>query len=159
MTSCDVSILKKSDLWDAMDAPPIYGDLCALTLDRAAFIHETEVGITLTDDAAIQALNKQHRGKDKATNVLSFPAYDPDLPHPAGAPVELGDIVLAYETIAREATEQGKSFHDHVTHLIIHGTLHLIGHDHEQDDEAETMEALEVRILAELGIKNPYADE
>ena len=159
MTSCDVTVLKNSDLWDAVSAPPAYGDLCALALDGVAFLHGVEVTIVLTDDADIRALNKTHRGIDKATNVLSFPAYAPDEPQPPGVAAPLGDIVLAYETIAREAEAQGKAFTDHLTHLIIHGTLHLLGHDHEEDDEAEAMEALEVRILDGLGIKNPYADE
>jgi len=117
-----------------------------------------EISVTFTDDAAIQALNKEHRGKDKATNVLSFPAYDPEVPHPPGEGVHLGDIVFAYETIAREAEAQSKAFEDHLTHLVVHGTLHLLGYDHEGDREAEEMEALEISILRQLGIKNPYQD-
>jgi probable rRNA maturation factor len=91
-------------------------------------------------------LNKSYRGKDKATNVLSF--INDDEP--------LGDIILAYETIEREAIEQEKSFRDHTIHLIIHGILHLMGHDHEVPEEAAKMEAKEIKILKKLGIENPY---
>lgn len=111
------------------------------------------ISLMLGDDAAIRTLNASFRGKDKATNVLSFPAPAmPGDPEPA-----LGDIALAYETCAREAEEEGKALADHLTHLVVHGTLHLLGHDHETEAEAEAMEALEIRILAGLGIADPYA--
>lgn len=114
-----------------------------------------ELGVTFTGDAAIRALNAQWRGKDKPTNVLSFPAF----PVSIGAPLPpmLGDIVLAFETVAREAREEGKPFTDHLAHLVLHGFLHLVGHDHETDMEAEHMEAAERRILAALAIPDPYA--
>ncbi|SDF75031.1 MULTISPECIES: rRNA maturation RNase YbeY [Thalassobaculum] len=112
-----------------------------------------EISLLLTDDAAQRALNRDHRGKDSATNVLSFPAgFMP----PAG-PRPLGDISLALETVVREAAEQDKSVADHVSHLLVHGTLHLLGYDHGDDAEAEEMEALEREILAGLGIADPYA--
>ena len=114
-----------------------------------------ELGLVLTDDASIRALNAQWRGKDKATNVLSFPAF-PD-PGPDRIPPMLGDIVLAQETVAREATLEQKPFDHHFTHLVVHGFLHLLGHDHETEEEAETMEAAERRILAALAIPDPYA--
>lgn len=101
-----------------------------------------------TSDAAVQALNSQWRGKDTPTNVLSFPA-----PQTAGT---LGDIALAYETCAREAAEQGKSLKDHATHLLVHGLLHLLGYDHDADDDAAEMEGLEKDILAKLGLEDPY---
>ena len=126
------------------------------TLQHTSFIEACEITLTLTDDLAVQALNKAHRGKDKPTNVLSFPAYDPNDPHVPGEVIHLGDIVLAYETITHEAMEQNKSFEDHLTHLIVHGSLHLLGYDHEDDTEAQVMEALEIKILSTLGIKNPY---
>lgn len=111
------------------------------------------ISLMLGDDAAIRTLNASFRGKDKATNVLSFPAPAmPGDPEPA-----VGDIALAYETCAREAEEEGKALADHLTHLVVHGTLHLLGHDHETEAEAEAMEALEIRILAGLGIADPYA--
>ena len=112
-----------------------------------------EVGVTLTDDAAIAELNGRWRHKAKATNVLSFPSPPPPAP---GAPRFLGDIVLAFETIEREAREEGKAFEAHLSHLTVHGLLHLLGFDHEEDDDAEAMEALETRILAGLGIADPY---
>ena len=113
------------------------------------------VAVLFTDDAAIAEINAEWRGKDKPTNVLSFPIPE-DIPVPQGEPRPLGDIVLAHGVIAREAAEQGKTLRDHTAHLIVHGTLHLLGHDHESDAEAEEMEALETRILKGLGISDPY---
>lgn len=116
---------------------------------------ETELSILLTDDAHIRALNAQWREKNKATNVLSFPAF----PIVKGGviPPMLGDIALAYETIASEAELDGKTFDHHLTHLVVHGALHLLGYDHENDGDAEEMEAAERRILARLAITDPYA--
>ena len=102
----------------------------------------------LTDDAEVRQLNARWRGKDKPTNVLSFPAGDPVL---------IGDVVLAFQTVKREAAEQGKHFGDHLSHLVVHGALHLIGYDHVKARDAEAMEALERRVLAGLGIADPYA--
>jgi probable rRNA maturation factor len=121
---------------------------------------DAEISIRLTDDAEVQALNRDYRGKDKPTNVLSFPQYAPDeiarSTNCEGPELLLGDVVLALETCAREASEKGLSLADHAAHLIIHGTLHLLGHDHIKDEAAEAMEALEVKALASLGIGNPY---
>ncbi len=103
--------------------------------------------LLLADDAALQRLNAQFSGKDKPTNVLAFPG---------GATP--GDIAIAYETCAREAGDEGPRFRDHAAHLIVHGLLHLAGHDHHIDEEAERMESLETRILASLGVADPYAD-
>lgn len=112
------------------------------------------ISVLLTDDAAIRALNAGFRGKDKATNVLSFPAPAmPGDPEPM-----LGDIALGFETCAREAGDEGKSLADHATHLVIHGVLHLLGLDHETEAEAEAMEAREIAVLAGLGIADPYAE-
>lgn len=129
-------------------------EACFAELGISAPDH-SELGVTLTDDAHIAALNGEWRGKDRATNVLSFPLAElrPGDPLPA----MLGDIVLGFETVSREAQEQGKPFIDHLTHLVVHGLLHLIGHDHMEDEEAETMEALERRILQHLAIPDPYA--
>jgi probable rRNA maturation factor len=110
-----------------------------------------ELAIVLTDDSTIRVLNRKWRGIDAATNVLSFPAEVP-----AGAPALLGDIVLAYETVARETRRDGKPFAHHVAHLAVHGFLHLCGYDHERDSDAETMEQLERTILRRLGIPDPY---
>jgi probable rRNA maturation factor len=127
-------------------------------LDRQAGL-----SVLLTDDSELRALNLEWRGKDAPTNVLSFPATvtaagttpRPEFP---GTPLELGDIALAFETCAREATAQAKPLAAHVAHLVVHGVLHLLGYDHERDDEAEIMEALEIRILAGLDIADPYQD-
>ena len=113
-----------------------------------------ELSLVLADDAAIRALNRAHRGKDAATNVLAFPI---GAPSGGGAPWLLGDIVLAFETVRREATRDGKSLEAHLTHLVVHGMLHLLGHDHETAAEAETMEAMEVEALRGLGFPDPYA--
>lgn len=132
-----------------------------------------EVALALSSDADVQVLNRDFRGFDKPTNVLSFPALEHPLnladedmgsvnPEDAARgddPVHLGDIILAEETLLREAREQGIAPIDHYTHLVVHGLLHLIGFDHEADDEAERMEALETRILATLGIADPYSEK
>lgn len=118
---------------------------------------EIEVSVVLTDDAQIQTLNREYRDKDKPTNVLSFPQTDFTDSIDAAAPfLCLGDLVMAYGTLEREAKEQSKSLLEHFTHLCVHGTLHLLGYDHIDASEATEMEALEVEILAGMGIKNPY---
>ena len=113
-----------------------------------------EVSILLTDDAHQRVLNREWRKIDKPTNVLSFPQLEPFTPV-AGL---VGDITLARETLEREADEQGTAFADHFTHLVVHGFLHLLGYDHEDDEEAREMESLEVSVLATLGIADPYGD-
>ena len=125
-------------------------------LQRLAVAGPLEISLVFTDDAEQRALNRDYRHKDRATNVLSFPNMDDDTPADAGMPRLLGDVVLARETVEREAREQGKSLADHVTHLLVHGTLHLLGYDHEEVAEAAEMEALETTILAGLGIADPY---
>ena len=112
-----------------------------------------ELCIHLADDAHIQTLNARWRGFDKPTNVLSFPAAERAQLAQARL---LGDIVLAYETMAREAEDEGKPLADHYRHLVVHGFLHLLGFDHEIDAEAQAMEAMETRILAQLGVADPY---
>ena len=118
---------------------------------RAALASDASanVSLLLTSDDVVRDLNARFRGKDASTTVLSFPAPESARPH-------LGDIALAYGVCAREASEQGKPLAHHVTHLVAHGVLHLLGYDHEREDEAEEMEALGRRILAGLGIPDPY---
>jgi probable rRNA maturation factor len=116
---------------------------------------QAEVSVLLTDDRGIRELNRTWRGQDKATNVLSFPANSPPSPD---AITHLGDIVLAFETTAREADEENKASTDHVLHLLVHAVLHLLGHDHEAEHEAAAMEAREIEALARLGVANPYRD-
>ncbi|EKE10286.1 MAG: hypothetical protein ACD_16C00056G0005 [uncultured bacterium] len=110
---------------------------------------QKEVSLVLTSDTEVQSLNKTYRHKDKPTNVLSFPSEQKD---------EVGDIVLAYETVMKEADELGISPLHHTLHLIVHGFLHLLGYDHENKVDAEKMETLEIEILKALNIRNPYED-
>ena len=122
------------------------------------------LSVSLSTDAEVQVLNAQYRQKDKPTNVLSFPMVEaadlPFLSNTDDGEVLIGDLILAHETCAREAAEKGVSFDDHATHLIVHGTLHLLGYDHEVSDaEAEAMEALEIKALASLGVLDPYQDQ
>lgn len=117
-----------------------------------------EVSVLLTDDRHIQALNRDWRGKDKPTNVLSFPGEDAEAEQPDGAPLLLGDIVVALETSEREAQDQQKPLADHFSHLVVHGMLHLLGYDHETQAEADEMEPLEIEVLAGLGVTSPYPD-
>ena len=142
------TIIFQHDAWKA-EWPTARRDIRAAI--KSVLTHQkqpaTEIAVVLMDDANIAPLNHTYRGKPKPTNVLSFPSGEED-----GG----GDILLAYETIAREATEQDKSIHAHATHLVVHGTLHLLGFDHESDSEATTMETHEIAILATLGIANPY---
>lgn len=118
---------------------------------EAALESPGEVVVLLADDAALHALNRDHRGQNKPTNVLSFPAAASAAPH-------LGDLALAYETCAREAAEQGKSLEHHLQHLVAHGVLHLLGWDHMTEAEAQAMEDHERVILAGLGAPDPYRD-
>ena len=121
-----------------------------------------EIAIRLTSDNEVHALNRQYRDKDKPTNVLSFPMYAPEelltLEDERLPEIMLGDIVLARETCLREATEKDLPVATHATHLIVHGVLHLLGYDHIDDEDAENMEALERRIMADLGHDDPYGD-
>ncbi|WP_420605977.1 rRNA maturation RNase YbeY [Novosphingopyxis sp.] len=120
-----------------------------------------EVAVKLSDDAEVQSLNAGYRGKDTPTNVLSFPMVQPDLlqslENSDDGEALLGDIILARETCAGEAADKGISLEQHATHLIAHGTLHLLGYDHKNEPDAERMEDLEVKALATLGLPNPYS--
>ncbi|MCX2523862.1 rRNA maturation RNase YbeY [Larsenimonas rhizosphaerae] len=123
-----------------------------LVLDTVGIEDERELTLRFVDDDEMRDLNATYRGKDKSTNVLSFP-----FEAPAGIELPLlGDLVLSPHVIDREAREQGKTLQDHFTHMVIHGTLHLLGYDHIEDAEAEEMEAMERRLLSELGISDPY---
>ncbi|MHA1107560.1 MAG: rRNA maturation RNase YbeY [Alphaproteobacteria bacterium] len=125
-----------------------------------AGLMEAELSMMLIDDAAITELNRDYRGRDTPTDVLSFAAADlrPGAPLPGAAgPVLLGDIVVAFETASADAARDGISMRDHLTHLVVHGVLHLFGHDHECETEANEMEALEIAVLSGLGIGNPYS--
>jgi|SRR5215469_7307626 probable rRNA maturation factor len=144
------------------DAAGLAEAAAALALRRGEAPAAAIVDITLTDDDEQRTLNRTWRGKDAPTNVLAFPltslGADSAVPMPEDAPLLLGDVVLAFETVRREAIEQEKPFADHLRHLVVHGVLHLLGHDHENAADAAIMEAREIAILAELGVPNPYRD-
>jgi probable rRNA maturation factor len=155
-------VLVVADSWQSEpDADAVIQRAVAIAAEMAdADTADAELAVMLTDDAGIRTLNSNWRGIDKPTNVLSFPALPPPTPL-AGTddiPRMLGDIAIAYETARREADDEQKPFDHHLSHLTVHGFLHLVGYDHETDDEAEAMEALEIEILAQLGIPDPYAD-
>jgi probable rRNA maturation factor len=164
-----VDVVIEDDRWETLDL-----EILAERAVRAALatLGLPDSGLTLCvmgcSDARIAVLNGEFRGKEKPTNVLSWPSWDlsstvegaaPEAPEigSVDAPEALGDIALAYETCRREAEEAGKPMAEHVTHLIVHGTLHLLGYDHVRDGDAERMEAEEVRILASLGLSDPYS--
>jgi probable rRNA maturation factor len=127
-------------------------------LPHLAMNRPLELSIVLANDDLVHTLNRTYRNKDKPTNVLTFAALDEEqLPDPGGL-LSLGDVILALETIQREAKEQNKPFIEHLTHLCVHGTLHLLGYDHIEENEATEMEMLEIKILSLLGIQNPYID-
>jgi len=149
-------ILVTASCWEAQpDAEALVQRAIDAAARKAASSADgTEVAIVLTDDSGIRTLNRDWRGIDKPTNVLSFPAAP--APGPVAQPRMLGDIAIAYETTRREAGDEGKPFAHHLSHLAVHGFLHLIGYDHETDADAEVMENLERTILSDLGIPDPY---
>lgn len=157
--SAEIDFSVRSPLWGGRPAV-LEGrihDSARRTLEAAGFRGgHAEISLVFADDSFIRELNRTYRDKDKPTNVLSFPQYEPGEVLKDAPFMALGDIVLALETIEREAVEQEKPFEDHLLHLFVHGLLHLLGHDHEEDGEAEIMENLEIRILEGIGIKNPY---
>jgi probable rRNA maturation factor len=146
-----LDVMIESPLWDEQpDSETIVRAAIAMAAKDTAKA-TAEVAILLTDDSAIREMNRQWRDQDKPTNVLSFPS------HAANAkPAHLGDIVIAYETLVRESKADDKPFAHHLTHLAIHGYLHLLGYDHMNDAEAETMERLEAELLERLGVPDPY---
>ena len=151
-----LEISRNAEGWpEALDARAERAVREALKQSKATITGAAELSIVLTDDAEQRNLNRDWRGLDTSTNVLSFPQIDPF------GPVSgiLGDVILARETLEREALEQGVSFEDHFTHLMVHGFLHILGYDHMDDDEALVMEGLETQILASLGVADPYAEE
>jgi probable rRNA maturation factor len=151
----EIAVIRNAEGWpDHFNALAEKAVLAALAGAKAKMKGAAEISVLLTDDAEQRELNAQWRGKDSATNVLSFPQIEPFGPV-LGL---LGDITLARETLEREAIELDKSLDDHFTHLMVHGFLHILGYDHIEEDEAQQMESLETQILAGLGIDDPYAD-
>ena len=154
-------VLVVADCWqDEPDAEAVIQRAIAAAAETVdADVADAELAVMLTDDSGIRTLNSNWRGVDKPTNVLSFPALQPDGGRREDdAPRMLGDIAIAYQTMRREADDEQKPFDHHLSHLAVHGFLHLIGYDHETDDDADAMETLEQEILARLGIADPYAD-
>lgn len=157
--SVDVDVIRDADEWPREDE---LVRICELAVAAACSQGEIFLGdgcgvaILFADDERVRDLNSEFRSKDRPTNVLSFPSIGDGV---RGEPTHLGDIVLAYETVAREAEEGGKPLEHHVAHLVMHGFLHVLGYDHESEAEARVMEALETRALATLGIPDPYADD
>jgi len=164
-----VDIVIEDDRWEEFGLEPLADRAVRAALAELGIGPEgVQVVVMGCDDARIAALNADFRGKPKPTNVLSWPAEDLSPDSPGGAPLApevgeaedpepLGDIALAWETCAREAVEQDKPMADHVTHLVVHGLLHCLGYDHVDDADAAVMEGLEVRILASLGLSDPYS--
>jgi len=154
-------VLIVAECWQAeSDAEAVIHRAIAAAAEIANADHgEAELAVMLTDDDGIRTLNSNWRGIDKPTNVLSFPALPPTGPRgPDDAPRMLGDIAIAYQTTRKEADDEQKPFEHHLSHLAVHGYLHLIGYDHENDADADIMEGLETEILAQLGIPDPYAE-
>jgi probable rRNA maturation factor len=151
VTAPSIDIQMQSHLWNAQ--PAAEQTVRAAICTAAALLSTSpgEVSIVLSDDSAIRALNRDWRGVDKPTNVLSFPA-----PKASAGKKMLGDIVIAYETLARECDDEDRVFLHHLAHLAVHGFLHLIGYDHETDAQAEEMEGLESKIMTRMKMPDPY---
>lgn len=163
-----IEVALDAPAWRAQLADP--EGLCRRALDATfkrvrlpVWLGRTEIGIRLTDDATARRLNAAYRGQDRPTNVLSFATFDRILDaapaHWPDGPLPLGDVVLAFETVRAEAAAARIPVADHVSHLVVHGCLHLLGYDHESEAEATLMEGLERTILTGLGIADPYADD
>ena len=164
----EIDILIEGGGWTADTLEALVEQAAAAALRELGLAPERfALSVLACDDARIATLNAEFRGKALPTNVLSWPSEEraadgpgdmPDLPEPdpSGPPEELGDIALSFETCAREAAEAGKPLDDHIAHLLVHGLLHLLGFDHETDPDADLMESLETRVLARLGVPDPY---
>ena len=150
-----IDVIVRSARWRKRPTAKTIVKKAVLAAAIAASTRPIELAIVLSNDSAIRALNRNWRGKNAPTNVLSFPAATPGKARSASPYV--GDIVIAYQTTAREAVAEGKPFNHHLTHLAIHGFLHLLGYDHENDRDAQKMERLERKILKRLAIPDPYA--
>ncbi|MGE3293403.1 MAG: rRNA maturation RNase YbeY [Geminicoccaceae bacterium] len=157
-SSHTIEVAVASDEWFAAvtEAEAICRRVVTAVLDREA-VGPCEVSVVLADDRLVIELNRDYRGIDRPTNVLSFPSGSMELA-PGQGQALLGDVVVAVETVRREAAAQDRSVADHLVHLVVHGTLHLLGYDHEADDEAEVMERREVELLAGLGVADPYRE-
>ncbi len=159
-----IDLVVEDERWQVLDLEDIGARALRLALDHAQVAGAWEISVLVCDDARISALNESFRGKAKPTNILSWPAQSLAPASPGMAPPKpkqdaemfLGDMALAFETVQREADEASLSLTDHVTHLMLHGALHLLGFDHETDEDAQLMENIETTALASIGISNPY---
>ncbi|WP_295534232.1 rRNA maturation RNase YbeY [uncultured Thioclava sp.] len=166
----DIDIEIEAPAWEALDLPALVAHVAPLVLrDRGLDPDICTLSILACDDARIAELNADFRAKPQATNVLSWPAQERGADQPGAEPdrpapdvfgeIALGDVAIAYETCQREAADQGKPIENHVTHLIIHAILHLLGYDHIHEQDAQLMEQIEVRLLENEGIVNPYGQD
>jgi probable rRNA maturation factor len=160
---CKVSIMTPTDAWmqTIESLPQLVTKSVTTTVSFSNRVHSnSEVSVVLSDAHELRFLNREYRGVDEATNVMSFPGdfldTDEDSFTSLGRPMVLGDIVVAWEVIRDEAADQGKAIEDHLAHMLVHGTLHLCGYDHENSEDAENMEELERQILLSMGVTDPY---
>jgi probable rRNA maturation factor len=159
MKKITISINKQTKKWDSKIVRQLTKDVfTALSSEDTLLkrMKKISLNILLADDKELQKLKKEFFGKDQPTNVLSFPAYEEVSEFISDPDGYIGDIAISYTTVYNEADEQKKNFNFHLTHLILHSILHLIGFDHENEPDADKMEALEVQVLAKMGISNPY---
>ena len=159
----EIDISVQDPQWEVIgDIEDIVRKTASVTLTKAimpkaAYERDLEVSLVLANDDLVQVLNREYCQKDKPTNVLTFATLDSE-EIPAEGVLNLGDVILSYQTIERECQEQGKFLLDHIRHMTVHGVLHLLGYDHTNDEEALDMETLEIRILEQLGVQNPYTE-
>lgn len=156
MSAATIDIIVASKAWPR-SAPATARRAATAALLAAGQKKAAELSILLTTDGAVRKLNALYRHKDKATNVLSFPALEAGESAPKGVPRPLGDVAIAFGVLAKEAKTEGKTVTAHLSHLVVHGVLHLLGYDHDGDKDAATMERLEKKILKGLGIADPYS--
>lgn len=161
---CDVDVSVPFDAWTRLPFDPVQTarravieTLAGADLPPRIRGRTLEVSVLLANDDLIRTLNRTYRNKDAPTNVLSFPLLDEDEPLAPEGPITLGDVALSFETLQRESETSLKRFQDHMTHLVVHGTLHLLGYDHEDEEDADRMEEREIMILGRMGLTNPYA--
>ena len=163
MTEIEIAISLRDSAWSTAlpEAAVVARRAAAAALEAApALSGQVELGVVLADDAFVRTLNRDYRGQDRATDVLSFPVHEPpQLDRPPGEmPLMLGDVVLARETVQRDSASAGVGLADRVSHLVVHGVLHLLGHDHDEPDAERRMHALESRTLLALGLCDPYVN-
>lgn len=165
-SSIDITVIVDKPCWGraSIEWEGLIRPTVLKALRQSQWTQPAEINILLTDDETIQKLNKSYRNIDKPTNVLSFPSLEREeisdfiKGDKSQTPIILGDVALAFQTIQAESLKQKKSFDHHLVHLVVHGILHLLGFDHEKDDDAEVMESLEIEILSSFMIPNPYQE-